>query len=74
MAIIRWTLEAHSWLKDIYDYIAHDNKDSAQKVVSEIYQKIQLLKEFPESGYKYLTIEEGEIRILLYEHYRITYL
>lgn len=25
MAAIRWTFEAETWLKDIYDYIAQDN-------------------------------------------------
>ena len=39
-----------------------------------IYEKAQLLKEHPEIGYKYRSASEGEIRILLYGHYRITYL
>lgn len=29
MAAIRWTFEAETWLKDIYDYIAHDNPSAA---------------------------------------------
>jgi len=36
MAEIRWTEEAHRWLRDIYDYIATDNPEAAQKVVSGI--------------------------------------
>ena len=47
---------------------------AAQKVVSGIYNKAQILKDFPEIGYKYRTEPEGEIRILLYGHYRIAYL
>lgn len=73
MAEIRWTEEAHRWLRDIYDYIATDNPDAAQKVVAGIYEKAQLLRQFPEIGYKYRSEPEGEIRILLYGHYRITY-
>ena len=74
MAEIRWTVEAEVWLRDIYDYIAHDNPSAAAKVVDGIYEKAQLLKEHPEMGYKYRSESEGEIRILLYGHYRIAYL
>lgn len=74
MARIRWTDEAEKWLRDIHNYIAQDNPTAAQKIVSAIYEKAQLLKNFPEIGYKYKTEPEGEIRILLYGHYRIAYL
>lgn len=63
MAEIRWTEEAHRWLRDIYDYIAADNPGAAQKVVSEIYEKAQVLRSFPEIGYRYRAEAEGEIRI-----------
>ena len=74
MAEIRWTNEAEVWLRDIYDYIAQDNPSAAARVVDGIYEKAQLLKEHPEIGYKYRSESEGEIRILLYGHYRIAYL
>ncbi len=74
MAKIRWTAEAETWLKDIYDYIAQDNPDAAGRVVEGIYNKVQMLKKYPEAGYEYRSEPEGEIRILLYGHYRIAYL
>ena len=74
MAKIRWTAEAETWLKDIYDYIAQDNPKAAARVVREIYRNTQLLKSHPAAGYKYRSEPEGEIRILLYGHYRIAYL
>ncbi len=74
MAEIRWTAEAHSWLRDIHDYIAADNPGAAHKVVSGIYEKAQVLRLFPEIGHKYRTEAEGEVRVLLYGHYRIAYL
>ncbi|MDH5562295.1 MAG: type II toxin-antitoxin system RelE/ParE family toxin [Nitrospirota bacterium] len=74
MAEIRWTEEAHRWLRDIHDYIAEDNREAAQNVLSGIYEKVQLLRRFPEIGHKYRTETDGEIRILLYGHYRIAYL
>lgn len=74
MAEINWTAEAEFWLKDIYDYIARDKPEAAAGVVSGIYKKAQVLKKFPEIGYKYREEPDGEIRILLYGHYRIVYL
>ena len=74
MAKVRWTSEAEQWLKDIHDYITLENPSAAHKVVSGIYDKVQLLRDFPELGQKYRTEPEGDIRILLYGHYRIVYL
>lgn len=74
MAEIKWTEEARRWLRDIHDYIAADNPGAAQKVVSGIYEKAQVLRRFPEIGHKYRAEAEGEVRILLYGHYRIAYL
>lgn len=74
MAEIRWTEEAQRWLRDIYNYIALDNPGAAQKVVSGIYEKTQVLMSFPEIGHRYREEAEGEIRILHYGHYRIAYL
>ena len=72
MAEIRWTEEAVLWLHDIYSYIAEDNQNIANKVVDEIYEKAQILADFPKIGYKYENREN--VRILLYGHYRIAYL
>ncbi len=74
MAEIRWTEEAYQWLKDIFDYIALDSNQSAANVIDGIYQKVQILKQFPEAGYKYRDEQDGIIRILLFGHYRIAYL
>jgi len=74
MAEIRWTEEAVKWLRNIYDYISEDNPIAAQKIIEGIYEKTQILKRFPEIGYKYRDEPDGQVRILLYGHYRITYL
>ena len=47
MAKVRWSKEAETWLKDIYDYIAIDNPGAAASVIDSIYQKAQALKKFP---------------------------
>jgi len=74
MAEIKWTEEAATWLEDIYKYIANDNPNAAHRVVTGIYQKAQTLRDFPRMGYQYRSEPEGQIRVLLYGHYRITYL
>ena len=74
MAEIRWTQEAATWLEDIHAYIAQDSPAAASRVVKGIYDKVQLLAQFPEIGYRYRAEPEGDIRVLLYGHYRIAYL
>ena len=73
MAKIIWTSEAQRWLKKIFDYISEDDPVAAVKVINGIYEKAQILIEQPSIGYIY-EHEVEEIRILLYGHYRITYL
>jgi plasmid stabilization system protein ParE len=74
LAEIIWTQEAQTWLKDIYDYIGADDPDAAARTVNDIYQQAQLLKQNPEAGYRYESETSRTVRILLYRHYRITYL
>lgn len=74
MAKIKWTEEAENWTKKIYDYISIDNPNAALKVLNGIYNKVQMLGDFPEMGSIYRKEHEGIIRILLFGHYRIAYL
>ena len=74
MAKIRWTAESEKWMREIYDYIAQNNEKAVQKVIAGVYNRVQILKDFPEIGYKYKSELEGEIKILLYGHYRVAYL
>jgi toxin ParE1/3/4 len=74
MAQITWTSEAQQWLRDIFDYIAKDNPTAADSVVSGIYRRVQILLTFAQAGHLYREEPEGEIRVLLYGHYRIAYL
>ncbi len=74
MANLKWTAEAENWLKDIYDYIAVDNPAAATDTAEGIYQRAQVLLIHPEIGAKYDVIEQRNIRVLLYGHYRIAYI
>lgn len=73
MAELTWTAEAQRWLRDIHDFIAHDNPAAASRTVETIYLKAEILREFPESGYRYWQQPNRHIRILLHGHYRIAY-
>ena|SRR5258706_8344039 len=73
MGQIVWTAEAERWLRDIYGYIAGDNPNAARETVQGIYDRAQVLEDFPELGQRY-SASERHVRILLYGHYRITYL
>ena len=72
MAEIVWT-EASRWLEDIFEYIAQENPAAARQVVLGIYERVQVLMDNPQVGYRYLA-SERHVRILLYGHYRIAYL
>lgn len=74
MAEINWTRESEIWLQDIYNYIAADDPEAAARTVTAIFEKAQLLKNHPRLGYKYEPEQSRDVRILLYEHYRIAYL
>ena len=73
MGQLAWTYESERWLRDIFDYISRDNPDAARDVVRGIYEKAQLLRDFPGAGYRY-EASSRHVRILLYGHYRIAYL
>lgn len=74
MARINWTREAETWLRDIFEYIAQDNPEAAARVVEGIFERAQVLSEFPQIGHRYEGIADREVRLLLYGHYRIAYL
>jgi plasmid stabilization system protein ParE len=73
MAEIAWTNEALRWLEDIFEYIAADNPDAAADTIQGIYERAQVLAQYPEIGHRYLHSSRN-VRILQYGHFRIAYL
>lgn len=73
MATITWTEEAQRWLEDIFEYIAADDPRAAAGTTNGIYERAQVLADFPEMGYRYRG-SSRHVRILLYGHYRVAYL
>jgi toxin ParE1/3/4 len=74
MAKINWTYEAETWLKRIHDYIAKDNEAAAARLVLSVYNRVEVLTEFPLIGQRLLDWPNRHIRVLVYGHYRIAYL
>ena len=48
--MVEWSGPAKRDLKQIYDYIAHDSKYYAKKVVRNIVDKTETLEPFPNAG------------------------
>ena len=57
MAEVRWTAEAQRWLEDIFEYISSDNPQAAIRTVNGIFERTQVLANFPEMGASLLGIE-----------------
>jgi toxin ParE1/3/4 len=73
MAEVSWTDEAQRWLQDIFDYITADNPAAAARTVQDIYDHVQVLRNFPAIGQRYAPSPRN-VRILLHQNYRIAYL
>lgn len=76
MVQLNWTRNARFALNRIFHIIADDNPEAAQRVVSAIYGKAQLLIDFPTLGQMYENAagEQFEsIRLLRFGHYRLAY-
>ncbi len=52
MAQVVWTEPALNDLEEIAEYIALDKPTAARSLVSDVFFKVEKLKEFPESGRK----------------------
>ena len=73
MAKVEWTAGAEERLRQIHDYVAQDKPEAAFHIVEAIYRRVEILREFPESGHRFWKRSAENVRILLYGHYRIPY-
>lgn len=70
---IRWSPRAASNFEDICEFIAEDSEYYAQKLADEIYQRIEELPKFPESGRIVPEFNNTSLRERIYQNYRIVY-
>ncbi len=65
--------EAFNDLDEIRGYIAEDNPDAADRVVTEIFQKVRALVEFPNQGFRRPKLTSRPLRFGLVREYVIAY-
>ena len=65
--------EAYTDLDEIWEYIAADNLDAADRVIEEIYRAIKSIVSFPRRGYRRDELTSRPIRFLSVREYVIAY-
>src|SRR5690242_6196494 len=65
--------EAYADLNDIWEYIAADNLDAADRVIEEIYTAIKSLVSFPRQGHRRSELTSRPVRFLSVREYVIAY-
>ena len=71
--MVIWANPAKSDLRAIHDFIASDSKYYAKKVVQDIVDRTNILKEYPRIGRKAPEIDDENIREIFAYSYRILY-
>jgi plasmid stabilization system protein ParE len=73
MAKLIWTDESLESLRLIGEYLSEKSPEAAAKVTEGVYNKAQVLKKFPELGWRHEEVVNRNLRSLVYGHYRIVY-
>ncbi|NJL28664.1 MAG: type II toxin-antitoxin system RelE/ParE family toxin [Thermoanaerobaculia bacterium] len=73
MARIRWTLQALDDIDAICDFIARDAPRTAKKFGQRLYEAVEPLERFPQSGLIVPELGRSNIRELRLKKYRIIY-
>lgn len=73
MAKIVWTRKALNDLKKIYNYIGEDSPFYAARYTNKLFNKVEILETFPESGKMVPEKNDPNIRELIEGNYRIFY-
>ena len=73
MVKLIWTDQAIDDLGDIGDYIAESSEKYAKLTVKRLYEKVDILKQFPQAGRVVPEKNEENLRELIEGNYRIIY-
>ena len=73
MAEIIWTTPALENLDDIAEYIALSNLLAARNLVTKIFDKVERLEDFPESGKKPIELSNLNYREMVVNPCRVFY-
>ena len=74
-AQVIWSDEALNDLETIYDFLANNSQQAAQRVVESLLSRSKQLESFPESGAKQETMIAGikEYRYLVEGNFKVVY-
>jgi addiction module RelE/StbE family toxin len=70
---VEWSPLALDRVSDIARYIAKDNPDAAERWVNELFDSVDRLADFPESGRIIPEVGVRRIRELIFGAYRVIY-
>ena len=73
MAEVRWTLQASGDLDSIAEFIAKDSPQYARLFVTDIFQAVERLREFPQSGRIAPELNDPIVREIILGNYRLVY-
>ena len=73
MVEIRWSIDALDDLESIASYIEQDSPEKAIEFVSEIFEKVEILKDFPRVSRIFSEWKNKRIREIIHKNYRIVY-
>ena len=74
MVKVKWTDNAIKELDEIALYISKDSLRYAEILVSQVYEMVSHLTQFPKLGRKVPEYNNPNLREILYKNYRIIYL
>ena len=73
MAEVRWTRQATDDLDSIAQFISKDSPQYARLFVSDVFQTVERLSEFPQSGRIVPELNDPLIREVILGNYRLVY-
>jgi len=71
--VVKWSKTATGDLRKIYDYISNDSAVYAERVINEIINKSEYLKEYPNIGRVVPELNNSKARELIVYSYRMVY-
>ena len=71
--MVIWSQSAKADLRSVHDFIAHDSRFYAKKVIQDIREKTDVLEQLPKAGKKVPELNEDHVRKLSLYSYRVVY-
>jgi plasmid stabilization system protein ParE len=65
--------EAYSDLSEIWEFIAKDNVDAADRVLNEVYDAIRALVDFSQQGHRRTDLSSRPLRFIVVRDFLIAY-